>query len=93
MPNFIDDRHWGMLAYIGNKARAGKLKDANINIDDIDLIITAVQRYERVIKELNATIAAQDKLIDFASNVASAALAETKTVRMASLSRYGIPIE
>ena len=93
MPNFIDDRHWGMLAYIGNKARAGKLKDVDIDIDDIDLIITAVQRYERVIKELNATIAAQDKLIDFASNVASAALAETKTVRMASLSRYGIPIE
>ena len=76
MPNFIDDRHWGMLAYIGNKARAGKLKGVNIDIDDIDLIITAVQRYERVIKELNATIAAQDKLINFASDAALAVLGE-----------------
>ena len=76
MPNFIDDRHWGMLAYIGNKARAGKLKGANINTDDIDLIIAAIQRYERVIKELNATIAAQDTLINFASDAALAVLGE-----------------
>jgi len=76
MPNFIDDRHWGMLAYIGNKARAGKLKDANINIDDIDLIIAAIQDRDRMIKELNATIAAQDKAINFASSAALAVLGE-----------------
>ena len=52
MPNFIDDRHMGLLAYIGNKARAGKLKDANITPDDINIIIAAIQDRDRVIREL-----------------------------------------
>jgi hypothetical protein len=63
MPNFIDDRHLGLLAYIGNKARAGKLKDANITPDDINVIINAIQDRDRVIKELSATIEAQDEQI------------------------------
>ena len=56
MPNFIDDRHWGLLAFIGNKARSGKLKDANITVGDVDLIITAIQDRDRVIRELRAEI-------------------------------------
>jgi 3-oxoacyl-[acyl-carrier-protein] synthase III len=56
MPNFIDDRHWGLLAYIGNKARAGKLKDANITVADVDLIIAAIQDRDRVIRGLNAKL-------------------------------------
>ena len=79
MPNFTDDRHMGMLAYIGNKARAGKLKNANINTDDIDLIIAAIQDRDRTIKELNATIAAQDKVINFTSNAARAVIDERKS--------------
>ena len=63
MPNFIDDRHLRLLAYIGNKARAGKLKDANITPDDINVIINAIQDRDRVIKELSATIEAQDEQI------------------------------
>ena len=80
MPNFIDDRHWSMLAYIGNKARAGKLKDVDITVKDVDLIITAVQRYERVIKELNATIAAQDKVMTYVNNAALAVMEERVTI-------------
>jgi len=56
MPNFIDDRHWGLLAYIGNKARGGKLKEANITVADVDLIIAAIQDRDRVIRELRAEI-------------------------------------
>ena len=56
MPNFIDDRHWGLLAYIGNKARGGKLKEANITVADVDLIIAAIQDRDRVIRELNAKL-------------------------------------
>ena len=56
MPNFIDDRHWGLLVFIGNKARSGKLKDADITVADIDLIIAAMQDRDRVIRELNAKL-------------------------------------
>tara|TARA_R110001606_G_scaffold164590_1_gene308998 strand:+ start:205 stop:516 length:312 start_codon:yes stop_codon:yes gene_type:complete len=56
MPNFIDDRHWGLLAFFANKARSGKLKDANITVGDVDLIITAIQDRDRVIRELRAEI-------------------------------------
>lgn len=52
MPNFIDDRHMGLLAYIGNKARQGKLEDVNITVDDVDIIIAAIQDRDRVIREL-----------------------------------------
>lgn len=54
MPNFIDDRHMGLLAYIGNKARQGKLEAVNITPDDINIIIAAIQDRDRVIKELRA---------------------------------------
>ena len=63
MPNFIDDRHLGLLAYIGNKARTGKLKDANITPDDINIIIAAILDRDRMIKELSATTEAQDEQI------------------------------
>ena len=63
MPNFIDDRHMGLLAYIGNKARQGKLEDVNITVNDVDIIIAAIQDRDRVIKELSATIEAQDEQI------------------------------
>ena len=54
MPNFIDARHMGLLAYIGNKARQGKLKTVNITVDDVGIIIAAIQDRDRVIKELQA---------------------------------------
>ncbi len=56
MPNFIDDRHWTLLAYIGNKARQGKLAHVNITPDDVDIIIAAMQDRDRVIRELNAKL-------------------------------------
>ena len=70
MPNFIDARHMGLLAYIGNKARQGKLKTVNITVDDVGIIIAAIQDRDRVIKELQAKNEAQRKLINFVTSVA-----------------------
>jgi prefoldin subunit 5 len=80
MPNFIDDRHWGLLVFIGNKARSGKLKDADITVADIDLIIAAMQDRDRVIRELNAKVEAQDKIINFLSNAANAKSSELRAL-------------
>ena len=79
MPNFIDYRYMTILCYIGNKARAGKLKDVNITVEDVDLILAALFERDATIEELNATIAAQDKVIDFASNAALAVMEERKS--------------
>jgi hypothetical protein len=70
MPNFIDDRHMGLLAYIGNKARQGKLKDGNITVNDVDIIIAAIQDRDRVIKELQDKNKAQGKLLNFVTSIA-----------------------
>jgi len=70
MPNFIDARHMGLLAYIGNKARQGKLKTVNITVDDVGIIIAAIQDRDRVIKELQAKNEAQRKLLNFVTSVA-----------------------
>jgi|TARA_R110000822_G_scaffold245269_2_gene373869 hypothetical protein len=70
MPNFIDDRHMGLLAYIGNKARQGKLKDVNITVNDVDIIIAAIQDRDRVIKELQAMNKARGKLLNFVTSIA-----------------------
>jgi len=70
MPNFIDDRHMGLLAYIGNKARQGKLEDVNITVNDVDIIIAAIQDRDRVIKELRAMNEARGKLLNFVTSVA-----------------------
>ena len=69
MPNFIDDRHMGLLAYIGNKARQGKLKDVNITVNDVDIIIAAIQDRDRVIKELQAMNKARGKLLNFVTSI------------------------
>ena len=60
----------GLLAYIGNKARQGKLKDGNITVNDVDIIIAAIQDRDRVIKELQDKNKAQGKLLNFVTSIA-----------------------
>tara|TARA_R110000765_G_C18852826_1_gene599107 strand:- start:69 stop:269 length:201 start_codon:yes stop_codon:yes gene_type:complete len=60
----------GLLAYIGNKARQGKLKDVNITVNDVDIIIAAIQDRDRVIKELQAMNKARGKLLNFVTSIA-----------------------
>ena len=74
MTDFTDDRHMGLLAYIGNKARTGKLTDVNITDEDVDIIIAAIQDRDSVIRRLRAEVKAQDKLLSFVTDIAEQAI-------------------
>jgi len=70
MPNFTDNRVWGLMASLTNRINQKRMLTHPLTHEELRLIMQTLNDKDKQIKDLKADLVAHDKVIGFVTHIA-----------------------